>query len=147
MREDCKRILVSKLTEYVRMNGTDVTDCERDEFGIYDEDGCHVTKILNFFESDGCVIATQNLINLPDINIGGSNEELLRQLAYNFSVSAYLCLYIEVDEKGREYLKYYRLYNSGVCFTSDFAEPDHEYVLNLGLNEIDAIINVINKFD
>lgn len=43
-----KGLIVSKLLDYVRQHGTDVTDYERNAFGLDDEDGCKISKVLNF---------------------------------------------------------------------------------------------------
>ena len=88
-------------------------------------------------------VTSRNLC--PDVSIECGIDALLQQLSDNFDISAYQCLYIETDEYGRENLKYYVHYNTGVAFSSDFADSEHEYVMNLSMSEIGEIINIVTR--
>lgn len=118
----CQQMLVLKMLDYVREHGEDVTDYERNEFGLEDTEDSKITKVLNFFDNGGCVFTLNN---------GDS-----------FVTHAVLCLYIE-EYNGKEYLMSYSLYNDGTEYDSDESEPDHESMLNDSLEFVCQIANVI----
>ena len=118
----CQQMLVSKMLEYVREHGEDVTDYERNEFGLEDGEDYQVTKVLNFFDNGGCVFT-------------------LNQGSY-FVTHAVLCLYIE-EFQGKEYLMSYSLYNEGTEYDSDKSEPDHDSLLNDSFEYVTMIANAI----
>ena len=120
----CQKMLVSKMLDYVREHGEDVTDYERNEFGLEDSEERKVTKVLNFFDNGGCVFT-------------------LNQGSY-FVTHAVHCLYIE-EFQGTEYLMSYSLYNEGTEYDSDESEPDHDSLLNASIDFVSQIANVIIK--
>ena len=144
-----KSVLVNKLKEFVRINGDDFTDYDRDNFGIDEdeEDGISVTKVYNFFDNGGCYFPVLRHV-LPDIKTDcQTTDELLEVCNEHFDYYAFQCLYLEVSEEHGEHLKYYTLYNDGIDFKDGLSEPDHEYVQNLPLNIICEIINVISYIE
>lgn len=151
LRDNLKCILVDKLKEFVRENGDDFnsTDYYRNEFGI-DEDeqeGVTITKILNFFDNDGCHFPTTRraLVEFDPWN-QNSVEDVADKLSDEFMFWAFQCLYIEIDESQtpKENLKYYTFYNDGTYFSENLSEPEHDYVNNLPLEVICKIIDVID---
>ena len=146
---NCKTILVNKLKEFVRINGEDITDYDRDVFGIDEdeEEGVTITKVYNFYDNGGCYFPTTNSV-LPDIKIDcDTADELREELNVNFTHWAFQCLYLEVDKEHGEHLKYYTLFNDGIDFKDGLSEPDHEYVQNLPLSIICEIVSVINYIE
>ena len=147
--QKARNILTENLLAYVKEHGEDYSDNSdywANEFGIYEEDGCKVTKVLDFFGNDGCESIIQRNTN-PDIDIDSCDTfgELLDITDSEFMHNAFLQLYIEVDEDGNEDLKYYCLYNTGIYHSDLLSEPDHGYIHDLNLSDIENIIYVINK--
>lgn len=147
--QTARNILTEELLAFVTANGEDYADNANywsNEFGIYEEDGCKVTKVLDFFGNEGCEVITQRNTN-PDIDIDSCKtfDDLLEKTDDEFMHNSFLQLYIEVDADGKEDLKYYCLWNTGIYFSDNLSEPDHGYVKNLNLSEIENIIFVINK--
>ena len=143
-REKLKSILVEKLKEYVKENGKDVTDYDRNVFGFDDDDSdCTITKVLSFYDNDGCYFPTTNGF-LSEFNpFDKTTDQLVNELSEKFSYWAFQCLYIKIED-GEEMLKYYTFYNDGTWFSENLAEPEHEYVDTLPLEVICNIIKVIN---
>ena len=142
-------ILTEELLAYVREHGenySDNADYWYNEFGIEAEDGNKVTKVLDFFGNDGCESITQRNTN-PDIDVDSCDtfDGLLEITDDEFMHTAFLQLYIEKSEDGGEALKYYSLYNTGIYHSDGLSEPDHGYVKNLDLSDIENIIYVIHK--
>ena len=149
LRGDLKHILVDKLKEFVKEHGEDIGKYERNEFGLDEDeqDGVTLTKVLNFFDNDGCYFPTTRNV-LTEFNPWNKEniEQVADDLSDEFMYWAFQCLYVEVDdnrELAKENLKYYTLYNDGVDFKDDLSEPDHDYVNNLPLEVICNIIQVI----
>lgn len=147
--QTAKNILTEVLLAYVRKHGenySDNADYWYNEFGIEAEDGNKVTKVLDLFGNEGCESIIQKHAN-PDIDVDSciTLNELLCKINDEFTHNAYLQLYIEVSEDGGEALKYYCLYNEGISHSDDLSEPDHGYVRNLNLTDIENIIYVIHK--
>ena len=143
-----KYILVDKLKEFVKENGDDIGNYERNLFGL-DEDeqeGVTLTKVLNFFDNGGCYFPTtrEALTKFEPWN-KESVKDVTEELSDKFMYWAFQCLYIEVDENltTKENLKYYTFYNDGTYFSDNLSEPEHEYVNNLPLEVICKIIDVI----
>lgn len=147
--QTARNILTEELLAYVKENGEDYSghpDYWANEFGIYEEDGRKVTKVLDFFGNDGCESIIQRNTN-PDIDVDSCDtfDGLLEITDDEFMHTAFMQLYIEKSEDGGEALKYYCLYNTGIYHSDDLSEPDHGYVKNLNLSDIENIIYVIHK--
>ncbi len=148
MKHDLKCILVSKLKEFVKDNGSDITQYDRHVFGLDEDehDGVTLTKVLNFFDNDGCYFPTTRNV-LTDVEpYDKSVDELMEELSDNFMYWAFHCLYIEIDDgmPVKENLKYYAFYNDGTWFSDGLSESEHDYVNNLPLEVICKIIDVID---
>lgn len=148
LRGDLKHILVDKLKEFVKEHGENIGKYERNEFGLDEDeqDGVTLTKVLNFFDNDGCYFPTTRKV-LTEFKPW--NKENIEQVADNLSDEfmfwAFQCLYIEVDENltPKENLKYYTFYNDGTYFSDNLSESEHDYVNNLPLEVICKMIDVI----
>lgn len=137
-----KRIIVDGLMNFVREHGSDITEREREDFGLHDECGYHVTKIFNFYDRDGCnVVAACYPIREPD-----DDENPLSTILDTFVHMSINCLYIERDSEGAETLSYYGWYNDGVCYNADFAESEHGEVSNFGLSELQNILDTVRRY-
>ena len=104
-----------------------------------------ITKVWNFYDNGGCWFNEDDGINsekLESINDENWDEKLYEGMTH----TAYLCLYIVVDDNGNERLKYYRFTNGGCKFDDDQAEPDHDYVSKLSLVDLSYIIEAIRLF-
>lgn len=123
----CKKLLIGKLLDYVRQHGEDVTDYERNEFGLgEDDEDWKVTKVLNFFDNGGCCFT-----------LGVTNG-----IAPEFVTYAVHCLYI-VEDEGEEHLMSYSLYNVGTEYNSEASEPDHDYMINECMSYVEHIADMI----
>lgn len=145
-------ILVRELLQYVKERGSDISQIERDEFGLDEDDegnGVRLTKILNFYDNGGCYFPTTRKA-LTDVEPYNKEtvDELQEELSDSFMYWAFQCLYIEIDEglSPKENLKYYCFYNDGTWF-SDLAEPEHDFVNALPLEVVCKIIDVIRVHD
>lgn len=133
---DCKDILEDRLTMVVKNIGEDydsVTDMDgynyyKDLFGLTeDEDGWKITKILDFYNSrNGCTFT------------------LSRPSDHTLFTQAFRCLYI-VTKGEEEYLKHYCLLNDGSLYDKETAEPEHDYVSELSLTEMDYLLTFITR--
>ena len=141
--EVCKIDIVQALLEFVRDNGEDCGDYERNEFGLECDDG-RVTKVLNFFDNNGCYFFQPDKVN--DDSLCDMTEENCRELLYEHTVhTAYQCLYIVEDANGNEQLSYYRFTNGGLTWDDDQSEPDHGYAMMLPLLDLNYILDAINQ--
>lgn len=144
VRDNLTRELANAILDFVRDNGEDVSDYEINEFGL---DECRdgegtITKVWNFYDNGGCWFNEDDGINsekLESINDENWDEKLYEGMTH----TAYLCLYIVVDDNGNERLKYYRFTNGGCKFDDDQAEPDHDYVSKLSLVDLSYITGAI----
>lgn len=131
-------MLISALTEYVRNNGQDYqtdgayidSDGEErntweDDMDIFADEGERITKILDFYNWEGCQITTQRVCN-PD------KEDSLSDV---FATQAVYALYI-VERDGEERLWYYSFYNTGVEYRDEESEPEHAPVDSMGVDEL-----------
>lgn len=145
VREDMKSTLVEKLKEYVKENGIDVTDYDRQTFGLDDDEisDMTITKVLNFYDNKGCYFPTTKGTAAELRPFDKTIRELYQELTEKFLYWAFQCLYIAVED-GEEYLKYYAFYNEGTWFSTITSEPEHEYVGDLPMEVICKIIDVIN---
>lgn len=147
VRDNLTRELANAILDFVRENGDDVTDYEINEFGLDEgrEGEGTITKVWNFFDNGGCWFNEDDGINsetLENINDKNWYDKLYEGITH----TAYLCLYIVVDDNGNERLKYYRFTNGGYKFDEDQAEPDHGYVHKLPLLDLSYIIEAIRLF-
>ena len=122
MQRMCQVLLVGKLLDYVRLHGREVTDYDRNEFGLEDSKDSRVTRVLNLFDNGGCCFTLQH----------GSV----------FTTYAVHCLYVE-EYRGTEYLMSYSLYNEGTEYDEDESEPDHESMLNESLAYVSRIADAV----
>ena len=139
----CKEMLVSKMLDFVRENGEDVTDYDRNEFGLEDEDGCKITKVLNLVDDGGCYFALPNSTN---IDVDYECEDVLDlelNIEGRYTFYAVQCLYIEENAFGEEHLMSYSLYNGGLRFLDDLSDPDHASMLNDSLEYVSMVANVL----
>ena len=147
VRDNLTRELANAILDFVREYGEDgVSDYEINEFGL--DEGLNgegvITKIWNFFDNGGCYFFEPNSINSDDLD--GINEENYYDKLYEgVTHTAYLCLYIVVDNDGEEHLKYYRFINGGCEFDGDQADPDHDYVNKLPLIDLWYLVEGIKK--
>ena len=148
LRERAEMDLVLSLKEFVRSHGVDCTDYERNVFGldIDEEDGSRVTKVLNFYDNEGCYFFEPDKVN--DDGLKGMNDENYYDRLYeNVVYTAYQCLFIVVDKDGNETLKYYRFTNGGVMFDDVQAEPDHGNCMRLTLHDLHYILETIEELE
>lgn len=140
---DCRFKLETAILQFVKEHGDDVSDYEINEFGLGErEDEGTITKVWNFFDNGGCYFNENDCINSETLeNIDDENWD--EKLYEGMTHTAYLCLYIVVDDNGNERLKYYRFTNGGCKFDDDQAEPDHDYVSKLSLVDLSYITGAI----
>lgn len=133
------KTIEKELIKFVREHGSDITDREREQFELYDEEGCHITKIFNFYDRDGCnVVGAHYPIKEPD-----DSENPLNTILDTFAYIGINCIYIERNATGNDSLCYYGWYNYGLWYDADFAESEHGEVRNLGLDELQCILDVV----
>lgn len=140
VREACKGRLLDTLMTLVRENGEDYNDYFRDEHGIDEDEGYTIGKVFDI-ASFGCHIALPN--EFAD-GIEGDTVPTSADLSDHFGHHAYWSLYIERDSTGYETLMLYQFYNSGVCWDSDDAEPDHSPASEMSLAELDYLTQAIH---
>lgn len=140
----CQKMLVSKMLDYVREHGEDVTDYERNEFGLEDDEDCKITKVLNFVDNGGCCFSLPNGVNIDEEFECDDLLEFQLKTENYITFYAVQCLYIE-EFNGTEYLMSYSLYNGGLRFLDDLSEPDHQSMLNESLEYVTMIANAILK--
>lgn len=143
--ESAKFDIVQKLLQYVRDNGTDVTNYDRQIFGLdVDEDDDHIiTQVLNLYGNNGCYFFEPDRVNEDGLN--DMTDENWSDLLYEHIVhTAYQCLYIVVDANGDERLRYYRFTNGGLTFDDDQADPDHGDCYTLNLIDLHYLLQAIN---
>lgn len=138
-------MLTNALMEYVKEKGVDCTEYEINQFGLDFDDGSHVTKVLNFYDAEGCYFTTERQTLPDDINYDTDFDGLCKQIDDRWFYWAIQCLYIEVDEDGEESLCYYALWNTGAYFSDALSQPEHEKVNALPLDVLENIILVIDK--
>ena len=141
-----KEMLVKALTDYVRENGEEMCEYFYNEYGMYEEDdGEKIVSVLNTAQY-GCFFPFLYEVNEERL-VGFDNNdkyEMIDLLDHSFGFSTYWAFYIVRDKDGNEGLKYYRFYNSGVCYNDD-SEPDHDYVDGMSLAELHYIFEAIQK--
>lgn len=139
--------IIQQLKFFVRDAGQDVTDYDRETFGLdVEEDEQHtVTKVLNFYDNKGCYFYEPDKVN--DDGLRDMTEKNYLSRLYEHAVfTAYQCLYIvKNSETDEEELHYYRFTNGGTAFDDDQAEPDHGNVETLSLLDLHYITEAINQ--
>lgn len=141
--DGAKRMLVNALTDYVMWSGEDFHesyDYYRNEFGIDEEEteeNTKVLKIVNIYDNGGCYFPFSKRRDLTSVEDGGEIDW--------FSIAFY-ALYV-VEEYGVKQLKYYALWNQGNRYNSDVSEPDHGYVIELLLQELEKLATFILDYD
>ena len=139
--------LTQNLLKFVKENGTDITDEEKEQFGLYDEYEGKVTKILNFYEKEGCYsIMTKNCNPDLDPTFCKSADDILQKTDEEFLFTALECLYVVEDEEGVEELKFFCWWNDNMYFMDGLAESEHGFVKDLDLAEFSDIIKVIFNY-
>lgn len=135
-KETCRRLLAQAITDFVSDNGNDIEEYEKDAFGLGEtsDEKC-IRKIVNFYEKGGCSFFEPSGA-LPSILYGMDGENYYDKLYTGVTHTNYTCLYIVVDEKGMERLKYHRFVNGGINYDEDQAEEEHGYVVDLPLLDI-----------
>lgn len=147
---DSAELIENALLEYVRQYGNDYhadgdyTDEYGNECNVWYEDmdiaeedeSQRITKILDLYNWEGCIITDQHMIN-P----GSEDDEY-----YIFETMAVYALYI-VEYNGEEGLQYYCLYNSGAIYNDDESEPYHGPVGNMGITSLATLSATIIECD
>lgn len=137
-------LLLNAITEFVRQNGEDMNEYFYNEFGINEEDyGEKVLKVLNV-SNPGCYFATQDEVNADYIKKAIDRSDYGLAAYRGFEHHAIWALYIVKETDGKEYLKYYEFYNSGIAY-DDSSEPDHSYAKDLDIAKLWYIIEALNK--
>lgn len=139
IREACKEKMLDTLMTLVRENGEDYNDYFRNEHGIEEDDGYTIVKVFDIAHF-GCHMALP--LNWCD-GLTADVHPLSSELADEFGYHAYWSLYIERDETGYETLMLYQFVNSGVCWDSEQAEPDHSPASEMSLAELDYLTQAI----
>lgn len=142
--ESLKYDIIQKLTRFVRDSGEECTDSHRNDFGLDCEeyDGRRVTKVLNFYDNNGCYFFEPDCVNCDGLE--GMDDENWDEKLYEHTVhTSYYCLYI-VTDGDRESLHYYRDTNGGLTYDLDQADPDHGDCLTLNLVDLHYILQAIN---
>lgn len=139
--------LTQNLLKFVKENGTNITEEEREQFGLYDEYEGKVTKILNFYEKEGCVSIANKKCN-PDLepSLEETLDSFLTKTEEEFLFTTFSCLYVIENEDGVEDLKFLCWWNDNFYFINELSESEHGFVKELSLSEISDIISVINKY-
>ena len=143
--DNCRDILTNALMEFVKECGEEISQIERQDFDLEDDEYTRITKIYNFTEKDGCYY---NVSRSRFQDIDPYNYETIEGLADKmddeFCHNTVSCLYIEEDRNtGEETLKYYMFYNSGTYFSEGLSEPEHGDVYDLGLEDLSIIFGTI----
>lgn len=135
-RDNYCKMLENAILEFVRENGEEATDSTIFNFDLEDEG--EITKIWNFYDNGGCWFFEPTKLNSNEFD--DMDDENYSDVLYDsVDFSAYLCLYIVVED-GCEKLKYYRFVNGGVVFDEDQADPQHGYVNELSLSDLDWFV-------
>ena len=143
VRESCRLQLLFALEKFVRDNGREMSDYYRNEHGI-DEDyyGYDVVKILDTAEF-GCCFPLPLMVN-DDALSNGDENPTLKGVDDSFNYYAYWSFYIAKDrDTGIERLMYYKFWNSGLMWSDEGSEPDHDYADDLSLAQLDYIYTAI----
>lgn len=132
MKERCQSLMVASLQNFVLEYGEEMSDYFRNEYGMDEEgdDNVTITKVVDL-ASHGCYFS------LPLIHETDGGED-------DYEHYAFWSLYTVVDNETNEIdLKYYCFYNAGFSFNHEGSEPDHNYVRNLSLAQLEYIYSAI----
>jgi hypothetical protein len=121
MEQHCIDLLVASLQNFVLEHGEEMCDYYRDEHGIDEE---NVVKVLDL-ACEGCHFAVP-------IKYRAEDED-------DYEHHAFWTLYVVSDENDGLDLKYYQFYNTGLTFSDEDSEPDHDYARSLSLAELEFI--------
>lgn len=121
MEQHCIDLLVASLQNFVLEHGEEMCDYYRDEHGIDEE---NVVKVLDL-ACEGCHFAVP-------IKYRAEVED-------DYEHHAFWTLYVVNDENDGLDLKYYQFYNTGLTFSDEDSEPDHDYARSLSLAELEFI--------
>ncbi len=121
MEQHCIDLLVASLQNFVLEHGEEMCDYYRDEHGIDEE---NVVKVLDL-ACEGCHFAVP-------IKYRAEDED-------DYEHHAFWTLYVVSDENDGLDLKYYQFYNTGLTFSAEDSEPDHDYARRLSLAELEFI--------
>lgn len=121
MEQHCIDLLVASLQNFVLEHGEEMCDYYRDEHGIDEE---NVVKVLDL-ACEGCHFAVP-------IKYRAEDED-------DYEHHAFWTLYVVNDENDGLDLKYYQFYNTGLTFSDEDSEPDHDYARSLSLAELEFI--------
>lgn len=143
-----KKQLVKAIMKYVRENGEEMSEYFYNEFGMNEEDdGEKIIKVLDV-SGPGCCFSCQNKANdsmeIDLHNMRHTPSFIYWHLNRMFYHCAIWAFYIVKDTEGKERLKYYMFHNEGTQYEED-SEPDHDYVDNLGLQDLHYIIEAITE--
>ena len=135
--EEACDTLVAAMLQVVMEHGDDFHDhydYYLNEFGIDEEEteeNTKVLKIIDIFNHGGCCFPQAFLrhVIFPD-----KDKE---SWIYWLTVAFWGLYVVEVD--GKLSLKYYCFYNEGMEYDSDISDPDHDYVSNLSLQELEIL--------
>lgn len=131
MQYYCKQQLISKMKDYVRQHGKKATQKVCTMFGLADEDGNRVLKVLDLTSS-------------PRFTMQDKPRNPLRQYGT-------YCLYLIEDEFGAQWLMHYSGCSdmdghpySDNCNCGDERRPRYESLLNESLAFVSQIASLIN---
>jgi hypothetical protein len=126
----CKKILVSKLLDYVRQHGKAATPKNCRPFHLEDGDGDHVLTVLDLGDSSSFTMQDK------------PGNPLRQYRTY--------CLYIIEDEYDRQWLMHFSNYNDmdghvyfDNCNCGGEKHPSHESLLNESLAFVSAIADIV----
>lgn len=139
--EILKQIAVLNLTQFVLHNCPMITERQRADFDIEDFEGHKATQIYDFYNLYGCSTVMQIADDYKDEK--KRNDDWYNILYENFEHTTYSCIYIEIDSEFEPQLMWYGFVNGGIDFDADQAEPEHGYVRDLPLYDIEVIIRQI----
>lgn len=131
MQYYCKQQLISKMKDYVRQHGKKATPKTRAMFGLADEDGDRVLKVLD-------------LTGSPIFTMQDKPGNPLRQYKT-------YCLYLIEDEFGAQWLMHYsgcsdvdgHTYSDN-CNCGDEGHPRYESLLNESLAFVSQIASIMS---
>lgn len=136
-----KRNIVRQMLEYVQEKGEPLNQIHCEVFGLTDDEqhGYEITKVLSFYDQEGCSFSECNKINtaIPAMKSGRVDEDCIYE---QMTHTSYQCLYVLRSQDGIEQLKYYRFINGGIAFDEDQAEAEFGLVSGLSLLDIHYIV-------
>lgn len=119
----CQEILVGKLLDHVRLHGKKATPKNCRPYGLYDDDGNRILKVLDMGNP------------APIFSLGNSGMD-----GPTYTNHRIYCLYVIEDEYRRQFLMYF---GDDVGLSSPHVE--HESLLNKSLAFVNAIANIVKQ--